>query len=59
MAEPADIDTQQAPVLGEQTDINPVVTSTAAGVDPATAEQTMDTPDELGGTGGAQAGGAG
>jgi hypothetical protein len=56
------IDTQDAPVLGESTDVDPVVTSVdVSGSDhpEAGAEQTMDTPDELGGTGGGQAGGAG
>ena len=59
---------QTAPSLGPPTD-SPVGTdaaektageSTAGTVDePTEAEKTMDTPDELGGTGGRQAGGAG
>lgn len=59
---------QQAPRLGTPTD-SPVGTAAAESVTgeqtistvdaPAEADKTMDTPDELGGTGGEQAGGAG
>jgi hypothetical protein len=59
---------QPAPELGAPTD-SPVGTDAtektagepAGGTvdEPAEGEKTMDTPDELGGTGGEQAGGAG
>ena len=59
MAE-GDIDQQDAPVLGEPTDIDAVVTNGEAVPDGvADTEQTIGTPDQLGGTGGGQAGGAG
>jgi hypothetical protein len=61
---------QEAPTLGEPTDAavddetaaallngEPPPSDVAAGA--GDDEQTMDTPDELGGTGGEQAGGAG
>lgn len=46
---------QQAPDLGPPTDANDV----DSGLDIGDDEQTMETPDELGGTGGEQSGGAG
>jgi hypothetical protein len=59
---------QEAPTLGPPTD-SPVGTEAAESVsgepvissvdEPNEADKTMDTPDELGGTGGEQAGGAG
>jgi hypothetical protein len=61
---------QRAPELGTPTD-SPVGDEARAALnsdedhlgssvdEPARAEQTMETPDELGGTGGKQAGGAG
>jgi hypothetical protein len=58
---------QRAPSLGAPTD-SPVGVDAAESVsgedmgnvdEPTEAEKTMDTPDELGGTGGEQAGGAG
>jgi len=59
---------QQAPDLGQPTD-SPVGVAAAKATagentrdavdEPTEAEKTMDTPDELGGTGGEQAGGAG
>jgi hypothetical protein len=65
MTEAADADTQAAPVLGEPTDVTvdpgevtaAVDSDERAGSDPR--ERTMDTPDQLGGTGGEQSGGAG
>jgi hypothetical protein len=59
---------QRAPTLGAPTD-SPVGAEAAKSTageqppstvdEPAEAEKTMDTPDQLGGTGGEQAGGAG
>lgn len=58
---------QPAPSLGNPTD-SPVGDEAVEATDgtavstvdePAEADKTMDTPDELGGTGGEQAGGAG
>lgn len=46
---------EQAPDLGPPTDAQDVAEQLDIGDD----EKTMDTPDELGGTGGEQAGGAG
>jgi hypothetical protein len=59
---------QRAPELGTPTDSPVGDDAKSAGADehagntvdqPTEAEKTMDTPDELGGTGGQQAGGAG
>jgi hypothetical protein len=46
---------QGAPDLGAGTDAQQVDVE----LDPGSDEPTMDTPDELGGTGGKQSGGAG
>jgi hypothetical protein len=46
---------QTAPILGDPTDAQDVDNELELDAD----EQTIDTPDELGGTGGEQAGGAG
>jgi len=52
---------QQAPELGTPTDskVGNVAVNAANESGDSNPEQTMDTPDELGGTGGEQAGGAG
>ena len=54
---------QSAPDLGEPTDIQPPAPSGAdvddVGAGEDDSERTINTPDELGGTGGEQAGGAG
>lgn len=59
---------QNAPILGQATD-SPVGADAAAATlgestrdavdEPTEVEKTIETPDELGGTGGQQAGGAG
>jgi len=48
---------RQAPDLGSPTDVEDV--GNEFNVDTADDEKTIETPDELGGTGGEQAGGAG
>jgi hypothetical protein len=49
---------QDAPRLGEPTDVDEVGRELDLDLD-VSDEQTIDTPDELGGTGGEQSGGAG
>jgi len=51
--------TQEAPDLGEPTDANGDGAPPPSAVGEVADEQTMATPDELGGTGGEQEGGAG
>ena len=56
----ASADEGEAPDVGEPVDIGPdPLPGLDAGETVADAEQTVDTPDELGGTGGEQSGGAG
>ena len=50
---------QDAPELGPPTDVDDADASFDASPDLSAHEQTIDTPDELGGTGGEQSGGAG
>jgi hypothetical protein len=52
---------QRAPELGAPTDalVGEAAVNAGAEPDETDAATTMDTPDELGGTGGKQAGGAG
>jgi len=55
------VDDEEAPTLGEQTDVSsePSDGGESGAAGESTDELTMKTPDQLGGTGGEQAGGAG